>query len=161
MQWPRPGPEHERRRLQAEQLIEASGDGRAIRMLGPLRRDPQGWGRTLLRNVAASPVLKIALGVFLGVLAADAVRALLQSGALDSLVDTVDAALREAGGLEALEALAAQGAATAGLNSAEPSPGAAVAAGWAEEASDSEVADGETEEADWLEDLTGDLDVPL
>jgi hypothetical protein len=107
MKWPRPGPESEAMRSQAERVIEASGDGRAIRQLGGLRRDPRAWGSRLIKLAADSPVLKIALGVFLGIIAADAVRGAHQGDLLQSLSAEVDAAIEGAGGTEALESLAA------------------------------------------------------
>ncbi len=102
MQWPRTGPEAERMRIEAERVIESSGDGRAIRRLGELRRDPANWTQTLLRMAADSPVLKIALGVFLGILAAEAVRGLMQGDLLDSLSQSVDREITAAGGVDAL-----------------------------------------------------------
>lgn len=106
MHWPRSGPEAARMRLEVERLIEASGDGRAIRRLGELRRDPVRWPQMLLRLAAESPVLKIALGVFLGIIAADAVRHLMQGDTLQTLGQGVDQAIAEAGGPEALLAAA-------------------------------------------------------
>jgi len=75
--------------------------------LGELRRDPFHWPQTLLRLAAESPVLKIALGVFLGIIAADAVRHLMQGDTLQTLGQAVDQAIAEAGGPEALLAAAA------------------------------------------------------
>jgi hypothetical protein len=109
MRWPKPGPDSDRLRSQAEGIIEASGDGRAIRQLGVLRRDPLAWGATLLKLAAASPVMKVALGVFLGIIAADAVRGMLQGDVLQSLADRVDQAIEQTGGTETLERVAAGG----------------------------------------------------
>lgn len=106
MRWPKPGPGSDALRSQAERVIEASGDGRAIRQLGTLRRDPQAWGVTLLKLAANSPVLKVALGVFLGIIAADAVRGVLQGDLLESLAGRVDQAIEQTGGAEALEMIA-------------------------------------------------------
>lgn len=106
MKWPTPGAEYDRLRGSAEALIEASGDGRAIRCLGTLRRNPRQWGPTILRLAAESPVLKVALGVFLGVLAADAVREFLRGDDAERLAIEVDQAISAAGGPEQLTQLA-------------------------------------------------------
>jgi hypothetical protein len=107
MQWPKPGLDAETRRLRAESLIESSGDGQAIRQLGQLRRDPRSWGARLLDGAKHSLVLKVALGVFLGVVAADGVNGVLKGDLLKSLAGQVDQAISDAGGFEAIEALAA------------------------------------------------------
>jgi len=50
--------------------------------------------------------LKVALGVFLGIIAADAVRGVLQGDLLESLAGRVDQAIEQTGGAEALEMIA-------------------------------------------------------
>lgn len=93
MPWPPPGLHDRRLREQAERLIETSGDGSAIRTLGLLRRDPQTWVDTVRRQIGQSTVLKLALGVFLGVIAAEAVANLLSGEEAHELARHVDRAL--------------------------------------------------------------------
>jgi hypothetical protein len=107
MQWPKPGPDAETRRARTEIVILSSGDGQAIRQLGQLRRDPRSWGARLLEGAKHSLVLKVALGVFLGIVAAEAVDGVLKGDLLKSLAGQVDQAISDAGGFEAIEALAA------------------------------------------------------
>jgi len=152
MQWPKSGPDSEARRLRAESLIESSGDGRAIRQLGLLRRDPRRWGTVLLNGARDSLVLKVALGVFLGIVAADAIRGVLQGDLLQSLADRVDQAIGEAGGAEALEALAARDLQSAGDATAADES-------MSDEASMAEPDSGWDDSGD--EDLTDGLDLPF
>jgi len=93
MPWPPPGLHDRRLRDQAERLIETSGDGSAIRTLGLLRRDPQTWVETVRRQIGQSTVLKLALGVFLGVIAAETVANLLSGEEAHQLAREVDRAL--------------------------------------------------------------------
>lgn len=158
--WPQPGPPSERMRVAAERVIEASGDGRAIRHLGSLRRDPSHWTETLIRLASESLVLKVALGVFLGIVAADAVRGLLKGDLLESLGSTVDGAIDEAGGMEALMATATW-ASVAASSAPEPSLGTtSIVEDPA--AAESTVAPGEDlPQPDAGLDLDLDFDVPL
>lgn len=152
MQWPKPGPESEARRARAESLIESSGDGRAIRHLGLLRRDPRMWSARLLEGARNSLILKVALGTFLGVIAADAVRGMLQGDSLQSLVDQVDQAISDAGGLEGLETLAAGETQGQRMNTVEAEPMSGDASEADSDASWDEVGD---------EDLTDGLELPF
>jgi hypothetical protein len=122
MQWPKPGPDAETRRARAETLIESSGDGQAIRQLGQLRRDPRSWGTRLLDGAKHSLVLKVALGVFLGIVAAEAVEGMLKGDLLKSLAGQVDQAITDAGGFEAIEALATVGSQGARTDDAAGEP---------------------------------------
>lgn len=158
VQWPQPGPPTERMRTEAERVIEASGDGRAIRFLGQLRRDPRHWAETLIRLASESVVLKVALGVFLGVLAAEAVKGILKGDLLESLGQTVDGAIDEGGGMEALMAAATWSAA---IGSAAPDSSASLvpaADAWSAQEPADPAVEG-SEEAD--DDPGGDLDLDL
>lgn len=86
--------ELERRRQDAERFIERSGDGAAIRALGDLRRDPTDWDQRLRAAASSQHTLKIALGVFLGIVAAEAAIALLRSDAIQGVLDQIEAALK-------------------------------------------------------------------
>ena len=81
------------RREAAERFIETSGDGQAVRSLAQLRREREGWFDSLRRAATHQTTLKVALGVFLGVVAAEAALALLRSDALGSVVGEIEAAL--------------------------------------------------------------------
>lgn len=81
------------RREAAERFIEQSGDGQAIRALGPLRRFQDTWFDRLKAAAASQTTLKIALGVFLGVIAAEAALAALRSVTVQSLINEIDALL--------------------------------------------------------------------
>jgi len=85
--------EIQQRRAAAERFIEQSGDGIAIRALGGLRRDPNGWFDRLKMAAASQTTLRLALGVFMGVIAAEAALALLRSDALAAALGNLDAAL--------------------------------------------------------------------
>jgi hypothetical protein len=77
----------------AERFIEQSGDGQAIRALGPLRRSQDTWFDRLKAAAASQTTLKIALGVFLGVIAAEAALAALRSDTVQSLINEIDSLL--------------------------------------------------------------------
>ena len=81
------------RREAAERFIETSGDGQAIRSLAQLRREREGWFDSLRRAATHQTTLKVALGVFLGVVAAEAALALLRSDALGSVISDIEKAL--------------------------------------------------------------------
>lgn len=85
--------EIQQRQAAAERFIEQSGDGVAMRALGGLRRDPVGWFDRLKAAATSQTTLKVALGVFMGVIAADAALALLRSGSLNTALADIDAAL--------------------------------------------------------------------
>lgn len=80
----------------AERFIEQSGDGQAIRALGPLRRSQDTWFERLKAAAASQTTLKIALGVFLGVIAAEAALAALRSDTVQSLINEIDSLLSPA-----------------------------------------------------------------
>jgi hypothetical protein len=105
----------------AERFIEQSGDGQAIRALGPLRRSQDTWFERLKAAASSQTTLKIALGVFLGVIAAEAALAALRSNTVQSLINEIDALLSpetdpnshpalEMDGLESASQAAPQGA---------------------------------------------------
>ncbi len=81
------------RREAAERFIETSGDGHAVRSLARLRREREGWFDSLRRAATHQTTLKVALGVFLGVVAAEAALALLRSDALGSVISDIEKAL--------------------------------------------------------------------
>lgn len=83
------------RRVAAERFIEQSGSGSAVRALGELRRSPDSWFDRLRALATSDATLKVALGVFMGVIAAEAALAVLRSGTLDRLVAEIDTALAE------------------------------------------------------------------
>jgi hypothetical protein len=83
------------RRAAAERFIEQSGSGTAVRALGELRRSPDSWFDRLRALASSDTTLKVALGVFMGVIAAEAALAVLRSGALDRLIAEIDTALAE------------------------------------------------------------------
>jgi hypothetical protein len=87
--------EIQQRRAAAERFIEQSGDGVAMRALGGLRRDPNGWFDRLKAAATSQTTLKVALGVFMGVIAAETALALLRSDALDAALRELDAALAD------------------------------------------------------------------
>ena len=86
------------RQAATERFIEQSGDGQAIRALGPLRRSPEGWLDQLKSAATSQTTLKIALGVFLGVVAAEAALAALRSDTVAALLGEIEAALQSAAG---------------------------------------------------------------
>ncbi len=83
------------RQAVAERFIEQSGSGTAVRALGGLRRNPEGWFDRLKALATSDTTLKVALGVFMGVIAAEAALAVLRGGALDRLLAEIDHALAE------------------------------------------------------------------
>lgn len=85
--------EIQQRQAAAERFIEQSGDGVAMRALGGLRRDPNGWFDRLKMAATSQTTLKLALGVFVGVIAAEAALALVRSSALDTALADIDAAI--------------------------------------------------------------------
>ena len=98
-----PGPsEVEARRVAAERFIEASQDGAAIRALAEIRRDRAGYLERLGRFAARQPTLRIAFGVCLGLIAAEAVVAVLRSDTLRQLLVDLDAQIERLGGLDRL-----------------------------------------------------------
>ena len=98
-----------KRRAAAERFIEQSGNGTAVRALGELRRSPDSWFDRLRALATSDTTLKVALGVFMGVIAAEAALSVLRSGALDRRVAEIDTALAES-----LSPLAAADAASVG-----------------------------------------------
>jgi hypothetical protein len=83
------------RRAAAEHFIEQSGSGTAVRALGELRRSPDRWFERLRALATSNTTLKVALGVFMGVIAAEAALSVIRSGALDRLIAEIDAVLAE------------------------------------------------------------------
>jgi len=83
------------RQAAAERFIEHSGSGTAVRALGELRRSPDSWLARLRALAASDTTLKVALGVFMGVIAAEAALAVLRTGALNPLLAEIDQALAE------------------------------------------------------------------
>lgn len=81
------------RQAAAERFIEQSGSGTAVRALGELRRSPDGWLDRLKQLATSDTTLKVALGVFVGVIAAEAALTVLRSGMLDRLLADIDSAL--------------------------------------------------------------------
>ena len=81
------------RQAAAERFIEHSGSGTAVRALGELRRSPDSWLDRLRALAANDTTLKVALGVFMGVIAAEAALAVLRSGALNQRLAEIDQAL--------------------------------------------------------------------
>jgi len=81
------------RQAAAERFIEQSGSGTAMRALGDLRRSPDGWFDRMRQLAASDTTLKVALGVFAGVIAAEAALAVLRSGVMDRLLADIDGAL--------------------------------------------------------------------
>lgn len=82
--------ETEWRREAAERFIEQSGDGAALRALAGLRRHRSNWFSQLRAAAGSQSTLKIALGVFLGMIAAESALALMRSDMLGSVLDRID-----------------------------------------------------------------------
>ncbi len=99
--------ELQKRRAETERFIEQSGDGQAIRELGRLRRHPDDWFAQLKAAATSQTTLKVALGVFLGVVAAELALSALRSDALQALIANIDTRMD-------LEPIAATPAETAG-----------------------------------------------
>ena len=89
--------ELERRRVAAERFIEQSGDGAAIRALAGLRRGGSDWLSRLRLAAGGHATLKLALGVFLGTIAAESALALLRSDLVESALDRIDQELTRLG----------------------------------------------------------------
>jgi len=81
------------RQAAAERFIEHSGSGTAVRALGELRRSPDNWLSRLRALAASDTTLKVALGVFMGVIAAEAALGVMRSGAINPLLAEIDHAL--------------------------------------------------------------------
>lgn len=86
-----------RRRDAAERFIERSGDGQALRTLATLNREQANWLERLRQAAASQTTLKVALGVFLGIVTAEAALALLRSDAVVGLLEDIDQGMSSPG----------------------------------------------------------------
>lgn len=85
------------RRNAAERFVEQSGDGQSVRSMAAISRDRDGWFERLRAAAGSQTTLKLALGVFLGVVTAEAALALMRSDALGSALERIDESLRNFG----------------------------------------------------------------
>lgn len=98
-----------RRREAAERFIERSGDGRALRTLASLNREPTHWLEKLREAAASQTTLKVALGVFLGIVSAEVALTLLRSDAVVGLLNDIDQGMNSPGDSGALLSAEATG----------------------------------------------------
>ena len=85
------------RLAQAERFIEQSQDGLAIRTLANLRREPQSFMQRLKEAASHNQTLRLALGICLGIVAAEAITGFMRGPALDQALNQVDAWLKGEG----------------------------------------------------------------
>lgn len=85
------------RLAQAERFIEQSQDGLAIRTLANLRREPQSFFQRLKEAATHNQTLRLALGICLGIVAAETITGLMRGPALDQALNQVDAWLQDEG----------------------------------------------------------------
>jgi hypothetical protein len=138
---------HDRREA-AERFLERSGDGLALRELARLRREREGWLDRLREAATSQTTLKIALGVFLGIVAAEAALSLMRSGAVTALLEELDARLAETGFPSAPE-----GAGTAHSAVSDPSTGRPEAGAFG--------AESQSDEHHHSVDIAGEADFPI
>lgn len=85
-----------------EDFILRSGDKKAISTLQEMRQDPSRYKEILRSGSAGNTVLRTGLGVFAGILAADAVKAAVTDYQRQGLLSQVDHEIAKEGGLEAI-----------------------------------------------------------
>lgn len=95
---------HEDRTKLAEDYLRKAGDLGALAAFQSARREKR-FGRGFINASRGSTVLRTAMGVFLGLIAADVVRAALREGSIDALSGLADEKIKDLGGLESLEGL--------------------------------------------------------
>lgn len=95
---------HEDRTKLAEDYLRKSGDLGALAAFQSARRENR-FGRGFINASRGSTVLRTATGVFLGLIAADVVRAALREGSIDRLSGLADEKIKDLGGLERFEGL--------------------------------------------------------
>lgn len=91
-----------RRKLEAEELIYRSGDNQAISTLREMQQNPRNYRKLLSQGAGGNVILKTALGVFAGIIAADVVRAAVTNYQIQRLVDGLDHEINLAGGLDSV-----------------------------------------------------------
>jgi|GEM_PF-4257491 len=89
-------------RLDAEDFIARSGDPKAVSTLQEMRRNPSRYKELLRNGASGNTVLKTALGVFSGMLAADTVRAAVSEYQRNNLQTQLDHDIAKAGGLDSI-----------------------------------------------------------
>lgn len=83
-----------------EEFVMRSGDIQAMQTINRMRGSPKHYMRYLKNGAKNNSVLKIAFGVFAGILAADVVRAALTESMRIQALAQLDQAIDEAGGLQ-------------------------------------------------------------
>jgi hypothetical protein len=87
-------------RIDAEAFIMRSGDSKAISTLQEMYRNPSRYRNILRSSAASNNVLKIALGVFSGMLAAEVAKAAISDYQMKNLISQLDKDFEKAGGLD-------------------------------------------------------------
>ena len=90
-------------RLDAEDYIMRSGDLQAINSLHEMRRNPLRYKDMLRTGATRNSVLKMAFGVFAGILAADAVRAAMTEYQMKNLLTQLDREIQKVGGVDGVD----------------------------------------------------------
>jgi hypothetical protein len=86
--------------IEAEKIIMRSNDPAAINTLQRMRKEPSRYRDILRSGASGNAVLKTALGVFAGLIAAEAVRAAITDDQKESLLRQLDHNIDKAGGLD-------------------------------------------------------------
>ena len=90
-------------RLDAEEYITRSGDPKAINTLQEMRQNPSRYKELLKSGATGNIVLKTALGVFAGILAADVVKAAVTDYQIKNLLTQLDSDIKNSGGIDSLK----------------------------------------------------------